>query len=114
MINSFPPVASSVVFVMHASDVAKYLSRNMDLLPHSQAIRKMVGLMRKPGVVRFDTPMIDCLKLMVKKRSDALAVVNEEGEFCGEVRIKDLLQGSVARSEATSEATENPQSRDWR
>ncbi|GMH74966.1 hypothetical protein TrST_g8488 [Triparma strigata] len=90
MINSFPPVASSVVFVMHASDVAKYLSRNMDLLPHSQAIRKMLGLTRKPGVVRFDTPMIDCLKLMVKKRSDALAVVNEEGEFCGEVRIEDV------------------------
>ncbi|GMH78345.1 hypothetical protein TrLO_g15757, partial [Triparma laevis f. longispina] len=84
MINSFPATPTSVVYVMHAHDVSEYLSRNLDLVPHSLAIRKLIGITRKPGIVRFDTPMIECLKIMTEKRRDALAIVNDEGEFCGE------------------------------
>ena len=44
----------------------------------------------QPWIVQHDASMMDCMKLMVEKNCDGLAVVNDEGEFIGEVRIEDV------------------------
>ena len=87
----------NLLHVMTPAEAAKWLTSNFSLLGERQkaacASATYCGVkIRVPVVVRQKDKAKDAFAAMVEHRADACAIVNEGGEFVGELWVEDILR----------------------